>query len=59
MGDKAFLEQEVAALEAERNRAGARIEWQFSCEQARSKLQRLYPKLQEPQEEEEPSASVS
>ncbi len=43
--DRASLVDEVAALEAERNRAEATINWQFSCELARIKLQRLYPKL--------------
>jgi hypothetical protein len=46
MGSQIFLEQEVAALEAERNRAEAKINWQFTCEMARSKLHRLYPKLE-------------
>lgn len=45
IASKAQLEQEVAALEAERNAAKAKINWQFSCEQARVKLHRLYPKL--------------
>ena len=42
---RAELEQQVAALEMERNRAEAKINWQFTCEQARITLQRLYPKL--------------
>lgn len=44
--DKAILEREVAALEAERNAKQCKIVWQFDCEQARTKLHRLYPKLQ-------------
>lgn len=44
---RAELEAEVAALEAERNAAQAKINWQFTCEQARTKLHRLYPKLLE------------
>lgn len=39
------LEREVAALEAERNAAAAKINWQFTCQKARETLQRLYPKL--------------
>lgn len=39
------LEQQVAALEKERNEAEAKINWQFTCEQSRITLQRLYPKL--------------
>ncbi|WJW70126.1 hypothetical protein OZ401_004629 (plasmid) [Candidatus Chlorohelix allophototropha] len=45
LSSRAELEQEVAALEAERNAAHATISWQFSCEDARAKLHRLYPKL--------------
>jgi len=41
----AELEHQVAALEAERNAAQASINWQFTCEDARVKLDRLYPKL--------------
>ncbi len=39
------LEREVAALETERNTAGAKINWQFTCVKARQTLHRLYPKL--------------
>jgi len=42
---RAELEHQVAALEAERNAAQATINWQFTCEDARVKLDRLYPKL--------------
>jgi hypothetical protein len=49
IGSREILEREVAALEAERNKAKATINWQFTCEMARVTLQRLYPKLsQEP-----------
>ena len=37
ISDRAILEQEVAALEAERNQAKATITWQFTCEMARNK----------------------
>src|SRR5215210_1528081 len=45
IGEEALLKKEVAALEAERNAEHATINWQFSCEKARSKLHRLYPDL--------------
>ena len=41
--DEALLRQEVAALERERNDAGAVIDWRFSTQDARSKLQHIYP----------------
>lgn len=42
------LTRRVAALEAERNTAHATINWRFTTIDARTKLSRLYPKLQEP-----------
>ena len=45
IADKTTLVAEVSALEVERNEAEATINWQFSCETARIKLHRLYPKL--------------
>jgi DDE superfamily endonuclease len=41
------LRQRVAALQAERNLAQATIDWRFTTTDARSKLARLYPKLEE------------
>jgi hypothetical protein len=41
------LQQRVAALEAERNAAHATINWRFTTTDARAKLARLYPKLEE------------
>ncbi len=41
--DEATLRREIRALEGERNRAGARINWQFTSRAARSKLRHLYP----------------
>lgn len=35
----------VAAWQARRNRAQAKIDWQFSCTKARAKFQRFYPSL--------------
>jgi hypothetical protein len=41
--DRATLETEVAAWQAARNERRATIRWQFTLEDARSKLHRLYP----------------
>jgi len=41
------LKRRVAALETERNTAQATIDWRFTTTNARSKLARLYPKLEE------------
>lgn len=43
IGDKATLIRETQALEAERNAAKATIQWQFTADYARERLQRLYP----------------
>ena len=41
--DEESLCREVHALELERNQAQARINWRFGIQDARTKLQRLYP----------------
>ena len=41
--DAATLQREVAAYEARRNEAKASITWNFTVEDARRKLKRLYP----------------
>ena len=41
--DRATLEREVAGWEAERNALGGSVNWQFTTEDARVKLERLYP----------------
>ena len=41
--DEESLCREVRALESERNQAQARINWQFTAQEARGKLRRLYP----------------
>ena len=41
--DRETLEREVAAWEAERNALGGTVNWQFTTEDARVKLKRLYP----------------
>ena len=43
VGDEALLRRELTALESERNGAGAVIDWRFSTQDARSKLQHIYP----------------
>ena len=41
--DRATLEREVAGWEAERNALGGSVNWQFTTEDARVKLEGLYP----------------
>jgi DDE superfamily endonuclease len=43
LADLATLEQEVAAWQAARNRAGRGVNWRFTTEDARIKLRHLYP----------------
>jgi len=43
IGDEETLRREIKQLEEERNAACAKIEWRFTTEVARRKLQRLYP----------------
>jgi hypothetical protein len=43
--DRPTLEHETQALEAERNAAQATIQWQFTVQDARAKLHRLYPSV--------------
>ena len=43
IGDRKALETEIAAWEAQRNAAGARIQWMFTTQRARIKLLRAYP----------------
>ena len=41
--DEGMLQREAAAWEKERNEKGATVDWRFSVEDARTKLERLYP----------------
>jgi hypothetical protein len=41
------LEAEVAAWQERRDEKGVRIDWRFGTEDARIKLKRLYPSLQQ------------
>lgn len=43
IGERTVLEAEIKAWQAARNEAGARIQWKFTTETARSKLARAYP----------------
>jgi hypothetical protein len=45
--DLTTLAAEVAAWEARRNAAGGAVDWRFTAADARLKLKRLYPSLQE------------
>ena len=45
--DFATMAAEVAAWEDRRNAAGGAVDWRFTTEDARIKLKRLYPALQE------------
>ena len=44
--DKQTLQQEAAAWEADRNASQTGVDWQFTTPNARTKLKRLYPKIQ-------------
>jgi transposase len=43
IGERTVLEAEIKAWQAARNKAGARIQWMFTTQKARSKLARAYP----------------
>ena len=43
--DEGSLKREIAALETERNQAGATIDWRFSTTDARNKLRHIYPSV--------------
>jgi transposase len=45
--DKDTLSAEVAAWQERRNAAGGTVDWRFTADDARIKLKRLYPALQE------------
>jgi DDE superfamily endonuclease len=44
--DKQTLEKEVAAWQSHRNKHHAKADWQFTTENARVKLKRLYPQFE-------------
>jgi hypothetical protein len=43
--DEDTLKREIQALEADRNRTCARVNWRFTSQNARSKLSHLYPSV--------------
>lgn len=43
MNDKAYLQEQVAAWQTNRNASGVKIDWRFTTEDARIKLKKLYP----------------
>lgn len=45
IGSMEDLQREVTAWEVERNQNQKTIQWHFTTEQARGKLQHLYPKI--------------
>jgi hypothetical protein len=45
--DVAMLRSEVTAWEERRNTSGGRVDWRFTTADARIKLKRLYPSMQE------------
>ena len=45
IGDIITLRNELSAWEAERNKAAAKVNWQFKTTDARIKLKSLYPKF--------------
>jgi len=47
--DAATLWSEVATWETERNQVDATVNWQFTNEDARTRLYRLYPTTEEPE----------
>jgi hypothetical protein len=46
IGDKVTLKKEAGAWEADRNASQTGVDWQFTTADARIKLKRLYPKIQ-------------
>jgi DDE superfamily endonuclease len=46
IGDRATLEQHICAWEQRRNRTGIKADWQFTTADARVKLSKLYPTIE-------------
>ena len=44
IGDESELRRQIAALEQERNESRSIIDWRFTAQDARVKLNRIYPK---------------
>ena len=47
IADRATLAREIAAWQQRRNAAGTRVRWLFGIEQARAKLGKVYPQLEQ------------
>ncbi len=47
LADRATLEREVAAWQVARNASGRGVDWRFTTEDARIKLEHLYPAIQD------------
>jgi hypothetical protein len=47
IGDSDFLQQEIAAWQAQRNQEESGADWEFTTEDARVKLRKLYPSFPE------------
>ena len=47
ISEKETLKQEVAAWEKRRNQEGKSVDWRFTTADARIKLKRLYPSIQD------------
>jgi len=45
IAEKAVLKQEVVTWEQRRNQLSCKVDWQFTTEDARIKLKRLYPSI--------------
>jgi hypothetical protein len=45
IANKEVLKQEIAAWEKRRNELFCKVDWQFTTEDARIKLKRLYPSI--------------
>ena len=45
--DQETLKQEIAAWEEQRNQEGKSVDWRFTTADARIKLKRLYPSIQD------------
>ena len=45
IAEKEVLKQEIAAWEKRRNELSCKVDWQFTTQDARIKLKRLYPSI--------------
>ena len=50
MESKESVVSEVTSWEAQRNRTEAKVRWRFTTDQARIKLEKLYPVLEYPEQ---------